>query len=69
MNVEALKPNIETARKPRLLTLRDAALLIDGLTEYRVKKLCLDGEIKHHKFGSKYMISERELLKYFGENA
>jgi len=56
-------------KKPRLLTLKQAAELIDGLTEYRVRQLCTDNIIKYHKFGNKYMIPERELLKYFGETA
>ena len=55
--------------KPRLLTLKQAAELIEGLTEYRVRMLCLNGELKYHRFGKKYVIPERELLKYFGENA
>lgn len=57
------------AKKPRLLTLKEAAKLIDGLTEYRVRMLCINGAIKHHKFGNKYMVSEREILKYFDESA
>jgi hypothetical protein len=53
------------SKKPRLLTLKQAAKLIEGLTEYRVRQLCLDGVVKFHKFGNKYMISEYEILKYF----
>ena len=53
-------------KKPRLLTLKEAAKLIDGLTEYRVRRMCIDGAIKYHKFGNKYMISEQEVLKHFG---
>ena len=56
-------------KKLRLLTLKEAAKLIDGLTEYRVRLMCTENVIKYHKFGNKYMIPERELLKYFGENA
>ena len=56
-------------KKPRLLTLREAAKLIEGLTEYRVRMLCINGDVKHHKFGNKYMISEKELLSFFGEVA
>ena len=52
--------------KPRLLTLKQAAELIDGLTEYRVRQLCINGEIKYHRFGTKYMVSEFEILSYFG---
>ncbi len=54
-------------KKPRLLTLKEAAKLIDGLTEYRVRMLCINKEIKFHKFGNKYRISEHEILTYFGE--
>ena len=56
-------------KKPRLLTLKEAARLIDGLTEYRVRLMCIDGVIKYHKFGNKYMVSERALLDFFGEGA
>ena len=59
----------KTSRKPRLLTLKEAAKLIDGLTEYRVRMMCIKGKIKYHKFGNKYMISERKILKYFDEIA
>lgn len=61
---------METAdRRPRLLTLKEAAKLIDGLTEYRVRMMCKNGKIKYYRFGNKYMISEREILKYFNETA
>jgi hypothetical protein len=53
--------------KPRLLNLKQAANLVTGLTEYRVRQLCLSGEIRHYRFGKKIMLSERELLKYFDE--
>jgi excisionase family DNA binding protein len=60
--------NNET-KKPRLLTLKQAAELVEGLTEYRVRQMCIEGNIKYHKFGNKYMISEREILNYFGVTA
>jgi excisionase family DNA binding protein len=56
------------SRKPRLLTLKQAAALVEGLTAYRVRQLCINGDIKFHKFGNKYMISESEIYKYFGIN-
>ena len=34
-------------KKMRLLTLKEAAKLIDGLTEYRVRQLVLQGDIKY----------------------
>jgi hypothetical protein len=59
----------EIKKQPRLLTLKQAAQIISGLTEYRVRLMCLNGDIKYFKFGNKYMVSERELLNFFGENA
>jgi len=56
-------------KKPRLLTLREAAKLIEGLTEYRVRQMCINGVVKFHRFGNKYMISEKEILTFFGEAA
>ena len=56
-------------KKPRLLTLKQAAELIEGLTEYRVRMLCINDNIKYHKFGNKYMVSERVILDFFGESA
>ena len=55
----------ENTTKPRLLTLKQAAALIGGLTEYRVRSLCRDNLIKYHKFGNKFMVSEKALLDYF----
>lgn len=58
---------VQTAsKKPRLLTLKQASELIEGLTEYRVRQLCINGEIKFHMFGKKYMVPEHEILKFFG---
>jgi len=61
--------NSNEPKKPRLLTLKQAAELIDGLTEYRVRLLCTENAIKYHKFGNKYMIPEHEILRHFGESA
>ena len=61
--------NNAVAKKPRLLTLKQAAELVEGLTEYRVRQMCIEGSIKYHKFGNKYMISEHEILKYFDVSA
>ena len=58
--------NSTTIKKPRLLTLKQAAGLVEGLTEYRVRQMCINGDIKYHKFGNKYMISEHEILRFFG---
>ena len=56
---------ISGIEKPRLLTLKQAADLIEGLTEYRMRSLCQENAIKYHKFGNKYMVSEKVILDYF----
>jgi hypothetical protein len=54
--------------KERLLTIKEAAGLIDGLTEYRIRQLCVSGELKCFKAGRKYLITERNLRStVFGE--
>ena len=55
-----------TQTKPKMLTLREAAKLIDGVCESRIRRYCKDGELRHVKAGNKYLISERTLLDFFG---
>lgn len=50
--------------KIKLLTIRQAAKLIDGLTEYRIRQLCLSGELPHFKSGQKHLINEQVLLDF-----
>lgn len=53
----------------RLLTIREASKLIEGLTEYRIRNMCISGQLPCFKAGKKYLIDERQLLKVvFGEN-
>jgi len=48
------------------MTLKEASKLVDGLSVYRLRTLCRDGSIKHHRFGNKIMVTEAEVLKFFG---
>ena len=57
----------ENTNKPRLLPLKEAATLIDGLTEYRLRILCRENAIKFYMFGNKFMVSEKAVLEYFSE--
>jgi excisionase family DNA binding protein len=50
----------------KLLTIREAAKLIAGVSPYRVRMLCLEGKLKHHRFGKKFMIADAEIISYFG---
>ena len=49
----------------KLLTLKEASKLIDGLTVFRIRTLCRERKIKYHKFGNKFMVLEKDLLDYF----
>lgn len=52
----------------RILTIKEAAKLIDGLTEYRVRQMCKSGQLPCFMAGKKYLIDEQALYKaVFGE--
>jgi excisionase family DNA binding protein len=46
----------------RLLTIRQAANVIDGLTEHRIRQLCRAGELPCVMAGKKYLINEQTLI-------
>lgn len=55
--------------KAKLLTIKQASQLIDGITEYRIRKMCISGELPSFKAGKKYLINEKTLKKViFGED-
>ena len=47
-----------------MLTIKEAAALVDGLTEYRVRQLCRSGELPCIKAGKKYLINKETLHKF-----
>lgn len=47
----------------KLLTVKEAAQLIDGLTEYRIRQMCKSGELAYIAAGRKILISENVLLQ------
>jgi len=52
----------------RILTIKEAAKLIDGLTEYRIRQMCKSGQLPCFMAGKKYLIDEQTLYKaVFGE--
>lgn len=56
--------------KKRILTIKEAAALIDGLTEYRVRQMCITGQLPCFKAGRKYLISEGNLMNVvFGDKS
>ena len=49
-----------------MLTIKEAAALVDGLAEYRVRQLCRSGELPCIKAGKKYLINKDVLFRYLG---
>ena len=53
-----------------MLTIKEAAALVEGLTEYRVRQMCINGQVPHIMAGKKYLINKEIFLKYLrGETA
>ena len=49
-----------------MLTIKEAAALVDGLTEYRVRQLCRSGELLCIKAGKKSLINKEVLIRFLG---
>ena len=52
-----------TTPKKKMLTIKEAAQLIGGLTEYRIRQMCISGQLPCCMAGKKYLISEEALMK------
>ena len=50
-------------QKRRLLTVKKAAEEIDGLTEYRIRRMCAEGQLPHIMAGRKILIAEEVLIR------
>ena len=55
-----------TNEKIVMLTIKEAAALVDGLTEYRVREMCRSGELPCIKAGKKYLINKDVLIRFLG---
>lgn len=56
--------------KRKVLTIKEAAGLIDGITEYRIRQMCVNGQLPCFMAGKKYLIAESALYKaVFGDYA
>ena len=56
--------DIKITNRPTMLTIKEAAALVDGLTEYRIRQLCITGQLPHIMAGNKYLIHKDVLLRY-----
>ena len=58
-----------TNEKIVMLTIKEAAALVDGLTEYRVREMCRSGELPCIKAGKKCLINKEVLIRFLGGEA
>ena len=54
----------KTEAEITMLTIKEAAALVDGLTEYRVRELCKSGKLPCFMAGKKYLINKETLHKF-----
>lgn len=55
--------------KKKVLTIKEAAQLIDGIGEYRIRTMCKSGQLRAFKAGKKYLIAESDLYEaIFGKS-
>ena len=54
----------KTETKITMLTIKEAAELVQGLTEFRVRELCRTGELPCIMAGKKYLINKDILYKF-----
>ncbi len=48
----------------KLLTIRQSARLIDGFTEYQIRRLVKTGALPHLKSGNRVLIEEQAIFDY-----
>ena len=53
----------------RMYSIKEAAELIGGISEYRIREMCKNGSLPCLMAGKKFMISESNLRRYIlGDN-
>ncbi|MBQ6942724.1 MAG: helix-turn-helix domain-containing protein [Ruminococcus sp.] len=50
--------------KITMLTIKEAAAMVEGLTEYRVRQMCVNKQIPCIMAGKKYLINKDILLNF-----
>ena len=50
--------------KITMLTIKEAAAMVEGLTEYRVRQMCVNKQIPCIMAGKKYLINKDVLLDF-----
>jgi len=53
--------------KATMLTINEAAALVDGLKPFRIRQMCITGELPCIMAGKKYLINKSILLEKIGQ--
>jgi excisionase family DNA binding protein len=53
--------------RARVLTIKEAAAVVAGLSRYRIRQMCITGELPCIMAGKKYLINQSVLLEKIGE--
>ena len=51
----------EQQMKRKMYTIKEAAQLIEGIREFRIRQLCKSGQLRAFKAGRKFLIAEDDL--------
>ena len=49
--------------KKKVLTIKEAAQVIDGINEFRIRQMCKSGQLRTIKAGKKFLIAESDLCE------
>ena len=49
--------------KKKVLTIKEAAQVIDGINEFRIRQMCKSGQLRTFKAGKKFLIAESDLFE------
>ncbi len=49
--------------KSQMLTIKQAAKVVEGITEFRIRQMCITGQLPCFKAGRKYLINEKVLRR------
>ena len=49
--------------KKKVLTIKEAAQVIDGINEFRIRQMCRSGQLRTFKAGKKFLIAESDLYE------
>jgi len=63
MNLTAMS-KATVSQATRMLTINEAAECVPGLSKWRIREMCISGELPHMRAGKKYLINEQVLVGY-----